>query len=129
MTEYQELWAIDLEWYATNHRSLTVLARDTLCVKCRKKLRIDQEEIKASDILKSVKNCCAKSADFITPTLPLQETAFRVFLANGNQPLTLDELGRQMSERRGIDAYRTSPEMLLRLLRNDQHYGLRPVTK
>ncbi|HXX59433.1 MAG TPA: hypothetical protein VEI27_02010 [Dehalococcoidales bacterium] len=123
----EQRWAIDLNWLEANNRSLTTLAKASVCAKCRKKLKLDHGEVKSSEILKSVKTCCSKSPDFITGTLPLQESTFRVFLANGNEALTLDELGKQLSDRRGVDAYRTSPSILSRLLASDQHYGLRRV--
>jgi hypothetical protein len=122
-----QLWAIDLDWLKANNRSLTALAGGALCSKCRKKLKIDMGEVKPAELLKSLKSCCGKSPDFITPTLPLQESTFRAFLANGNEPMTLDALGKQLSERRGVDAYRTSSAILSRLLAHDQHYGLRQV--
>jgi len=79
-------------------------------------------------VLKAVKSCCSKSPDYVTGGMPLQESIFRVFLANGNQPMTLDELGNQLNDRRGIDAYRTSVNVLSRLMTSDQHYGLKVVT-
>ena len=45
--------------------------------------------------------------------------------ANGNQPLDLEELGQQLGTRRSGDASHTSIEVLPRLLKSDQHYGLR----
>lgn len=126
--ESGQRWAINLNWLAANSRSLSAMAAGSLCPKCRKKLKVDQGEAKASDVLKAVKNCCAKSPDYITPGMPLQESMFRVFLANGNQPLTLDELSNGLNDWRGIDAYRTSVNVLSRLLRDDQHYALHPVT-
>jgi len=125
--ESGQKWAINLEWLAANSRSLSAMATGALCPKCRKKLKVEQIEAKTGDVLKAVKNCCAKSPDYITPGMPLQESMFRVFLANGNQPLTLDELSNRLHDWRGIDAYHTSVTVLSRLLRNDQHYGLRSV--
>ena len=55
------------------------------------------------------------------------ESVFRLILANGNRPLELEELGNQLRERLDGDTYRTSPEMLSRLLDNDRYYGLRQV--
>lgn len=127
VTESEQRWAINLKWLQANNRSFTTMVKSSLCPKCRKKLKVDQGEIKANDLLKATKSCCSKSADFITPVQPLQESAFRVFLANGNQPLTLEELGSQLSQRRGVDVYRTSVPILSRLLRNDQHYGLQQI--
>jgi hypothetical protein len=126
--ESEAKWAIDLEWLTANNRSLTTLVKGSLCPKCRKKLKIDFGEAKTSELLKAVKNCCGRSPNFITPNLPLQESAFRVFLANGNQPLTVSELGEHLNERRGVDIYRNSPSILTRLLNNGSHYGLQQVS-
>jgi hypothetical protein len=49
---------------------------------------------------------------------------FRTFLANGNQPLSLDEICQQLEEVRSI---KVSPENLRRIFDNDRYYGLRPV--
>lgn len=125
--ESGQRWAISFDWLTANNRSLAAMASSSLCVKCRKKLKIDQVEPKAGDVLKALKGCCSKSPDFLTAGMPLQESIFRVFLANGNQPLTLDEISNQLNDRRGIDAYRTSANVLSRLMGGDQHYGLRVV--
>jgi len=127
VTVTEQRWAINLEWLRANNRSFTNTVKNSLCPKCRKKLKIDHVELKANDLLKALKTCCSKSVDFITPTLPIHESVFRIFLANGNQPLTLQELGDQLNQRRGMDSYRTSVQVLSRLLKNDQHYGLQPV--
>ncbi len=124
-TQSETQWAIDLNWLKTNGRSFSILARDTLCAKCRKKLKADTIEAKASDLLKAIQNCCSKSPDFITPSLPFQESIFRIFLANGNKPLTLGELGEQLSQWRGIDTFRSSPAVLSRLMKSDQYYGIK----
>jgi len=123
----EQRWAINLEWLKDNNRSLTTMVKNLLCPKCRKKLKVDQVEAKVNDIIKALKTCCSKSSDYITPTLPIQESIFRIFLANGNQPLTIEELGSQLDQRRGMDAYRASVRVLERLLKNDQHYGLQQV--
>jgi len=117
-------WFIDLDWYQQNNRSFCTLAQRCLCPKCREQL---PEEMSAADLLTNIKDCCAKTPDFITSELPILESIFRLFLATGNQPLDLDELGRQLSEWRGGDIYRTSPEISSRLLKSDQYYGLRQV--
>lgn len=120
-------WAIDLKWMKLNNRSLSILARDALCPKCQKRLKIDTGEVRAYDLLKATQNCCSHSQDFITSSLPVQESIFRIFLANGNMPLTLEELNERLNQRRGPDVYKASSTILYRLLVNDQHYGLRPM--
>ena len=118
-------WFIDLDWYQQNNRSFFAMAQGCLCPECREQMKVG--EISSADLLSTIKNCCSKTPGFITGELPILECVFRLFLANGNQPLNLEELGRQLSERRGGDTYRTSAEILPRLLESDQYYGLRQV--
>ena len=118
-------WTIDLKWLETNKRDFATLAKDKLCAKCRKKLKADTTAVKPADILKAVQTCCSKADDFITPGLPFQESIFRVFLANGNKPLTLEELGEKLNKGRGADAHRTSVTFLARVMKNDDYYGIK----
>ena len=120
-------WFIDLDWYQPNNRSFFSLARNCLCSKCRKRLKVEEGEIAAADLLTTIRDCCSKEPGFISGGSPILESIFRLFLANGNQSLDLEELGKQLSERRGGDHYRTSVEVLSRLLASDQYYGIKPV--
>jgi hypothetical protein len=120
-------WFIDLDWYQFNNRSFLILAQERLCPKCRERLEVEEGEISAADLLIATKDCCSKEPGFITGELPILESIFRLFLANGNQPLDLEELGKQLSEWRGGAPYRTSGEVLPRLLESDRYYGLRQV--
>ena len=121
-------WFIDLDWFQQNNRSISALAQDYLCAKCRKQLRAEEKELTEAEFLSTIKDCCSHAPEFITGQSPILESIFRFFLANGNQPLTLEELGNQLSEQRGGDTSRTSEEILFRLLESDQYYGLRPVS-
>jgi len=114
-------WFIDLDWYQRNNRSFLTLAQRCLCSKCSERLK--GEEISAADLLSAIKDCCSKAPGFITRNLPVSESVFRLFLANGNQLLNLEELGKQLGEWRGGDTPRTSVEVLSRFLQSDQHYG------
>ncbi len=120
-------WFIELDWYQPNNRSFFTLARGCLCPQCRERLKVEEGEISTADLLSNIRDCCSKAPGFVTGELPILESIFRLFLANGNQPLDLEELGQQLGELRGGDAYRTSIEVLSRLLQSDQHYGLRKV--
>jgi len=120
--QVRQRWFIDLDWYQQNNRSFFTLAHSRLCSKCRERLK---GEISVAELLSTIKDCCSNAPEFITRRLPILESAFRLFLANGNQPLDLEELGKQLSERRNGDTYCTSAEILPRLLENDQYYGLR----
>jgi len=123
--QVSQRWFIDLDWHQQNNRSFLTLAKGCLCPKCQEQLK---GEISEADHLRAIKDCCSKTPDFITGKLPILESVFRLFLANGNQPLDLEELGTQLSEWRGGDTYRTSVEILSRLLSSDQYYGLRQIS-
>ena len=120
-------WFIDPNWYEQNNRSLYFLAQGYLCPKCAKQLKAKGKETSLSKLLSNIKDCCSHAPGYITEQSPILESIFRIFLANGNQPLDLDELGKQLSEWRGGDIYRTSIETLTRLIENDQYYGLRQI--
>lgn len=124
-TPAEAQWTIDLNWLQKNHRSFSTISKSSLCEKCRKKLKADSTEVSPADIIKSVQTCCSKSEGFISPSVPFQASIFRVLLANGNKPLTLVEVGEQLSKRRGADATRTTVEYLTRILANDDFYGIR----
>ena len=127
-TEQEEpCWSIDMDWFEANNRSLAALIRGGLCDKCRKRLDSEGKLSSLDDLLTAIRDCCSTEPAYISGGLPIMESVFRLFLANGNQPLDLIELGRQLSERRGVDTYRTSVEILSRLLKNDRYYGIRPV--
>ncbi len=119
----EQSWFIDLDWFQQNNRSFFTLAQSRLCPKCGKQLK---GEPSPDNLLATFKDCCAKTPTFITDKLPILESVFRFFLASGNQPLDLEELGRQLREWRGGDVYSPSAEVLSRLLENDHYYGLRP---
>lgn len=120
-------WAIDPGWFEANSRSLLALVRSGLCSKCRKRLDSEKKWGSLDDLMTTVRECCSNEPDYINGELPIMESVFRLFLANGNQALDLIELGRQLSEKRGVDTYRTSVEILSRLLEYDKYYGIKPV--
>ncbi len=119
-------WFIDLEWYQPNNRSFIVLAQSYLCPKCAKQLDAKGKYMSVNTLLSNIRDCCSHVPGFIADQQPIMESAFRLFLANGNQPLNLEELSSQLSEWRGGD-YRTSVEILSRLFKNNRYYGLREI--
>jgi hypothetical protein len=123
----EQRWAIDPDWFEANNRSLLALVRGGLCPKCRKRLDSDEKWGSLDNLMTTIRKCCSNEPDYINGELPIMESVFRLFLANGNQALDLIELGRQLSERRGVDTYRTSVDILSRLLEYDEYYGIRPV--
>jgi hypothetical protein len=120
----RQYWFIDLDWFTQNNRSFFALVRSYLCPACRERLKAESAEINAKEVLNTISDCCSKVPGFINGELPILESIFRLFLANRNQPLDLNGLSQQLSKCRGGNSYRTSPEILYRLLKSDQYYGL-----
>ena len=118
-------WFINLAWYQQNNRSFLTLAEGRLCPKCRERLGERRES--AEELLANIRDCCSKNTGFITPDTPILESIFRLFLANGNQPLDLEELVEHLSRWRTGNVYRPSVEVLSRLLSSDQCYGFSKV--
>jgi len=116
-------WFIDLDWYQQSNRSFLALAHGCLCPGCRERLQAG--DISSADLLTTIKDCCSKTPDFITARLPILERIFRLFLAGGNQPLDVEELGKQLTDWCGGETRGTSAGVLSRLLGSDQYYGLR----
>ncbi len=115
-------WFIDLPRYQESKRSFFALAHSRLCPKCQERLK---GEISDADLIANFKDCCSKSRRFVSVGLPILESIFRLFLANGNEPLDLEELSKQLRERRGDATPRTSVETLACLLKNEQFYSIR----
>ena len=120
-------WFIDSNWYLERGRSAAVLLRGCLCDDCRKKLSKEGDQTSETELISRIRECCHQSAGFINAQMPVMESLFRLFIAGGNEPMTIEEISRQLSERRGGDLSRTSEEVLLRLLKNDRYYGFRPA--
>jgi hypothetical protein len=122
-----ERWFIDFKWLEKNNRSFLVLARGALCPQCREQMEEKKEKLAADELLAHIQDCCSQSPEFITESSPLLESVFRLFLANGNQPLELEEMSKQLAKRRGGAPKVVSVAVLARLLGNERFYGLRQV--
>jgi hypothetical protein len=124
---------IDLNWWQRQNKDIRIFLLDVLCEECRGELgdlaeeRIvdmidrDTAEVKRVDATwEAIGACCSVHPGYITMDTPLLESIFRVFLANGNKPLSLRELHARLD--------RKPPETILRLLTKGRVYlGIRPV--
>jgi len=124
---------IDMEWWEENQRDIRVYIRDMLCPECRMAYEaagptdeidwVDEQtgEVSRVDSLwHSLRTCCSKRPNYITPNMPVVEAVFRTFLANGNKPLSVNELYELLDRR--------PPQVLLRILTAGPVYmGIRPV--
>lgn len=123
---------IDFDWWEKNNRQLRVYLHQNLCPQCRELypshrgskevdwIDPDTAEVHPVDGLwQSLRTHCSLETDYITAETPLTNAVFRVFLANGNRPLTAVEL----SARIGRPADR-----ILQAIGHHQVYdGIRPV--
>jgi hypothetical protein len=105
---------IDFEWWKENDRSWRVHLRSCLCEEHQQMYAdlsgdekvdwIDPEtaEVQTVDGLQHILiSHCAREEQFITEHTTLTEALFRLFLSNGNQPLTPDELAEALGRQPG----------------------------
>lgn len=143
--ETQPRYHISMDWYQSAGRSFAVMTESRMCSACRGKLgsevesRVPVLDAKGTKVVfetrlvkyganpvSVIRDCCAKSKGYITANLPLMEIAFRVLLANGNQPMTTEEMAQQIEEHITYAGGSRSinPEALSRVLNNDDYYGI-----
>jgi len=122
---------IDFDWWSKNDRDWRVYLRNYLCLEHQEafaNLQAEEEvdwvdpdtaEVQRVDGLQHVLIAhCAKQEEFITQQTTLVDSVFRLFLANGNLPLTPVELAEQLGRQ---------PMTILKTLSGMRVYkGLRP---
>jgi hypothetical protein len=105
----QTSFHIDFDWWSKNDRSWRVYLRSNLCPEHQKAfedLQVGDEvdwvdpataEVQKVDGLQHILiTHCAKQEDFIPDHSTLVDAVFRIFLANGNMPLTPLELSERL---------------------------------
>jgi len=124
---------IDMTWWRDNDRDIRVYLRELLCDECapdytggnaQKEIDwVDEQtgEVKRVDGLwHASRTCCGLKADYISPSTPVIDAVFRTFVANGNAPLTVNELYEILDRR--------PPATLLRILTANRVYmGIKPI--
>lgn len=120
-------WAIIPEWFPLNNRSLTAILQQHLCHECSRKFQTEGKGSTPESLMAAINSCCSHFPGFINENLPVLEGVFRLFLTNGNTPVTIEELSEQINLTHGGNAYRYSPEALLRVLKADEYYGIQEM--
>jgi len=127
----QTRFHIDFDWWTKNDRDWRVYLRGTLCPEHRKMFENSQEEVlvdwvdaetaevqRVDGLQHILITHCARQAGFISEHTALVDAAFRVFLANGNTPMSSVELGERLGR---------PPETILRTFSGPRVYkGIRP---
>jgi hypothetical protein len=124
---------IDFDWWKNNERDWHVYLRTLLCAEHQEAFEAiegDQTidwvdpltaEVKPVDgIQNALMTHCVKQPDFLTSQTALVEAVFRLFLTNGNNPMTSKDLGERLNR---------PPETILRTLASARVYkGIRPYS-
>ena len=68
-------------------------------------------------------------ADYLLPDTPLKEALFRIILANGNAPMTANQISQTLTQRWAMSAYprNLSPRVINRILENSANYCIIPL--
>lgn len=112
---------IDPQWFIENGRDLREELHALLCDDCRAQYptpadahvvdRVNPQtgQVTRVDALwECLADHCGLRADYITPATPLTAAIFRALAANGNQPLSAEELHRRIRK--------SNPAGILRVL-------------
>ncbi len=100
---------IDFDWWQADDRSWRVYLRSLLCEEHKETFSAQEEDLRMDVIdpitaeVRTVDGLqhllmthCARQPDFVTARTTLVESIFRIFLANGNQPMTANELAHRL---------------------------------
>ena len=124
---------VDFEWWKKNERDWHVYLRTLLCPEHQEAFANMEEgqtidwvdpmtaEVKPVDgVQNTLMMHCVKQPDFLTNQTALVEAVFRLFLTNGNMPMSSQDLGSKLSR---------PPETILRTLAGARVYkGIRPYS-
>ena len=122
---------IDFAWWKKNERDWHVYLRSLLCPEHQDAFANSEEgatidwvdpitaEVKPVEgVQNALMTHCVKQPDFLTSQTALVEAVFRLFLTNGNAPMSSGELGARLNR---------PPETILRTLAGARVYkGIRP---
>lgn len=123
---------IDFEWWKQNEGDWQVFLRSFLCAEHQELLGALEEggmidwidpvtaEVKQVDGLQhALISHCAQLPDFVSQRTAVVEAVFRLFLANGNIPMTAEDLSKKLGK---------PADTILRTLAGPRVYrGLRPI--
>jgi hypothetical protein len=125
---------IDREYWERADRDLQVYLRSHLCAEHQDAFSesesdalvdhvdpVTAEVSRVAGIQHVLITHCSQQPDYLTQKTTMVNAVFRVFLANGNQPLTPVELGEKLDRR---------PDTILKTLSGARVYkGIRPYTE
>ena len=80
-------------------------------------------------LIREIQEFHADTEDFIRADMPIQEIVFRTLLARGNDPMSLGEIHRELTQRWGntLRPISIDQNRLRRVLQADTYYGFSEV--
>jgi hypothetical protein len=125
---------IDYDWWDREDRDLEIYLRSHLCSEHKETFAdldasalVDNVDPDTAEVTRvpGIQNIlithCAQQPDYITRQTSLVNAVFRVFLANGNSPLTAQEIAERLGRQ---------PYLVLRTFSSSRVYkGIRPFTE
>jgi hypothetical protein len=146
----QTAYHIDERWYQEHGISFPDVVISRMCDECRRRAEAGEEIEERQTVydpktrratietrrvpfaarpVRRIRECCSAKKGYISPDMPVLEAVFRIYLANGNQPMPLTSVRDQLVDwcPDGQCRWLLLPlEQLERIVRHDQYYGLRP---
>ena len=112
---------------AGQHISLSAIIEHRKCYECR---QVEESTSKPTKHIRQIVKHCAEMPDYLMPDIPLKESIFRVILAGGNKPMTVDQISEKLAVAWLSTGYprNIAPTILYRLLQCSQGYSIVPVT-
>jgi hypothetical protein len=124
---------IDFEWWQKNERDWHVYLRSLLCAEHQAAFANAEEgqmidwvdpvtaEVKPVEgVQNTLMSHCVKQPDFLTEQTAMVEAVFRLFLTNGNVPMSSEELGVRLN--------RPAMTILRTLTAGRVYKGIKPVS-
>ncbi len=126
---------IDYDWWTENGKDVRVAVRGQLCPDCQSRFpdhrnteAVDwvdpdtAEVVRGDALLQCLRSECALKPGFIGRENPVVTNIFRIFLLNGNQPLTPEDLQGQMP-------WTDASAILRTITAGSVYFGIRPTSK
>ncbi len=109
------LFFIDPTWFEKNGRDLRDEMHAVLCAECRDRYKtpadagvvdrvhpLTAEVMRVDALWECIADHCGLKPGYLTPTTPLTAAIFRALLANGNQPLSSEQLQKRVGKSSAI---------------------------
>jgi hypothetical protein len=146
-TDEAPRYYIDTTWFDENGLSFDSIVQARMCESCRQ--RVDEEvedrqpvfdrkagrmrfEVRqvryGANPTRVIRECCSRKKNFILPDMSTLEAVFRIYLANGNQPMPLAHVREQLQEwcpGGGCQWVLLTDDQMERVIAADRYYGLR----